>query len=135
MTDAVPYQARPIKRAGSTKAAVAKRRSDHYDIIAEMQPMTVRRVFYQATVRGIIEKAESGCAKVQTELTLMRRKDLALSTQPHEAAASAQDRPMAQTPRWPGASTGSSAFIAISLGRAETRQDRPIVWMRTIDPR
>ena len=35
--------------------------------------MTVRQVFYQATVRGIVEKAESGYAKVQTDLTLMRR--------------------------------------------------------------
>jgi hypothetical protein len=74
MTDhTVAYQARPIKRARSTKAAVEKRRTDLYDIIAEMQPMTVRQVFYQATVRGIIEKAESGYAKVQTDLTLMRR--------------------------------------------------------------
>jgi hypothetical protein len=70
---AAVYQASPIKRARSTKAGVEKRRSDLYDIIAEMQPMTVRQIFYQATVRGIIEKAESGYAKVQTDLTLMRR--------------------------------------------------------------
>src|SRR5262245_41768556 len=38
-----------------------------------MQPMTVRQVFYQATVHGLVEKAESGYAKVQTDLTLMRR--------------------------------------------------------------
>jgi hypothetical protein len=35
--------------------------------------MTVRQVFYQATVRGIVEKAETGYSKVQTDLTLMRR--------------------------------------------------------------
>jgi hypothetical protein len=35
--------------------------------------MTVRQVFYQATVRGLVEKAESGYAKVQTDLTLLRR--------------------------------------------------------------
>src|SRR5262245_3383943 len=35
--------------------------------------MTVRQVFYQATVRGLFEKAESGYAKVQTDLTVMRR--------------------------------------------------------------
>jgi hypothetical protein len=35
--------------------------------------MTVRQVFYQATVRGLVEKAESGYAKVQTDLTIMRR--------------------------------------------------------------
>jgi hypothetical protein len=43
------------------------------EIIAAMKPMTVRQVFYQATVRGIIEKAESGYTKVQTDLVLMRR--------------------------------------------------------------
>jgi len=35
--------------------------------------MTVRQVFYQATVRGLVEKAESGYGKVQTDLTIMRR--------------------------------------------------------------
>src|SRR5262245_11394257 len=35
--------------------------------------MTVRQVFYQATVRGLVEKAESGYGKVQTDLTVMRR--------------------------------------------------------------
>ncbi len=35
--------------------------------------MTVRQVFYQATVRGIIEKTEAGYTKVQTDLVLMRR--------------------------------------------------------------
>jgi hypothetical protein len=35
--------------------------------------MTVRQVFYQATVQGLVEKAESGYAKVQTDLTKMRR--------------------------------------------------------------
>ena len=38
-----------------------------------MRPMTVRQVFYQATVRGIVEKTEAGYAKVQTDLVLMRR--------------------------------------------------------------
>ena len=35
--------------------------------------MTVRQMFYQATVRGLVEKAESGWGKVQTDLTIMRR--------------------------------------------------------------
>ena len=35
--------------------------------------MTVRQVFYQATVKGLVEKSEAGYAKVQTDLTLMRR--------------------------------------------------------------
>ena len=43
------------------------------DIIADGKPMTVRQVFYQATVHGLVEKAETGYSKVQTDLTLMRR--------------------------------------------------------------
>jgi hypothetical protein len=35
--------------------------------------MTVRQVFYQATVRGLVEKTEHGCDKVGTALTRMRR--------------------------------------------------------------
>ena len=35
--------------------------------------MTVRQVFYQATVRGLVEKSEAGYAKVQTDLVQMRR--------------------------------------------------------------
>jgi hypothetical protein len=62
----------PIKRR-STKAEVEQRREALYDIVTAMQPMTVRQVFYQATVRGIVETAETGYAKVQTDLTLMRR--------------------------------------------------------------
>jgi hypothetical protein len=38
-----------------------------------MKPMTVRQVFYQATVRDIVEKTEAGYTKVQTDLTVMRR--------------------------------------------------------------
>jgi hypothetical protein len=38
-----------------------------------MQPMTVRQVFYQASVRNLVEKSESGYQKVQTDLVLMRK--------------------------------------------------------------
>jgi hypothetical protein len=67
------YQTSQIKRHRSTKVEVEQRRQHLYDIVSAGQPMTVRQVFYQATVRGIVEKAESGYAKVQTDLTLMRR--------------------------------------------------------------
>jgi hypothetical protein len=43
------------------------------EIVTDMSPMTVRQVFYQASVRGLVGKSESGYAKVQTDLTLMRR--------------------------------------------------------------
>jgi hypothetical protein len=35
--------------------------------------MTVRQVFYQATVCGIVEKTKAGYTKVQTDLVLMRK--------------------------------------------------------------
>jgi hypothetical protein len=67
------YQASPIKRIRATKVEVEARREALLDIIDDGKPMTVRQVFYQATVRGLVEKAESGYAKVQTDLTVMRR--------------------------------------------------------------
>src|SRR5262249_44067962 len=68
------YQASPIKRRHrSTKAEVETRREKLIEIVRAMRPMTVRQVFYQATVRGIIDKSEHGYTKVQTDLTLMRR--------------------------------------------------------------
>jgi hypothetical protein len=67
------YETSPIKRSRSTKAEVEARREALLDIIDDGRPMTVRQVFYQATVRGLVEKADSGYAKVQTDLTLMRR--------------------------------------------------------------
>ena len=70
--DAV-YQAGPIKRHRSTKAAVEERRDRLSAIVRDMKPMTVRQVFYQATVKGVIEKTEAGYVKVQTDLVLMRK--------------------------------------------------------------
>jgi hypothetical protein len=54
------YQASHIKRFRATRAAIEERRLALYDIVADMQPMTVRQVFYQATVKGIVEKTEVG---------------------------------------------------------------------------
>ena len=70
---ALTYQASHIKRIRATKAEVEERREALLKIIDDGRPMTVRQVFYQATVRGLVEKAESGYAKVQTDLTVMRR--------------------------------------------------------------
>ena len=67
------YQASPIKRARATKAGVLARRNALHQIVSDMRPMTVRQVFYQATVRGLIEKTEAGYNKVQHDLVLMRR--------------------------------------------------------------
>ena len=67
------YEASPIKRFRSTRSQVEARRSALIDIVAKMKPMTVRQVFYQATVHGLVEKTEAGYAKVQTDLVLLRR--------------------------------------------------------------
>ena len=67
------YQTSQIKRSRSTKAEVEARRERLLEIIEDGHPMTVRQVFYQATVRGLVEKAETGYSKVQTDLTLLRR--------------------------------------------------------------
>jgi hypothetical protein len=67
------YEASPIKRFRSTKAEMQDRRQALHAIVDEMKPMTVRQVFYQATIKGIVEKSEAGYAKVQVTLADMRR--------------------------------------------------------------
>jgi hypothetical protein len=73
MTAATAYETSRIKRRRSTKAEIEERRAALLAIVDDGKPMTVRQVFYQATVRGLVEKAESGYAKVQVDLTKMRR--------------------------------------------------------------
>lgn len=70
------YQASPIKRVRATRAEVESRRSALLGIVERMHPMTVRQVFYQATVLGIVDKSEAGYGKVQTDLVLLRREGL-----------------------------------------------------------
>jgi hypothetical protein len=67
------YGASTIKRLRATKAQIEERREGLLEIVSEMQPTTVRQVFYQATVRGLVEKTEDGYRKVHTDLTLLRR--------------------------------------------------------------
>lgn len=70
------YVASQIKRSRSTQDEVMDRRSRLYTIVSEMRPMTVRQVFYQATVRGVVEKSEAGYAKVQTDLAWLRKRNI-----------------------------------------------------------
>jgi hypothetical protein len=67
------YEASPVKRVRSTKAQVEQRRLELLAIVEAMRPMTVRQVYYQVSVRGLIEKTEAGYNKVQTDLVKMRR--------------------------------------------------------------
>ena len=73
MTTPATYQASSIKRQRSTKAEVEARRDALFWIVQAGKPMTVRQVFYQATVQGLVEKEESGYAKIGTDLTILRR--------------------------------------------------------------
>jgi hypothetical protein len=63
----------PEQANRSTKAEVEHRRAALVDLVAAMRPITVRQVFYQASVRSMVEKSEASYAKVQTDLALMRR--------------------------------------------------------------
>ena len=45
-------------------------------LVCEMKPATVRRIFHLATVRGIVEKTETGYVKVQRGLVKLRRDGL-----------------------------------------------------------
>jgi hypothetical protein len=69
----VAYRSSPIRRERGSKAEYEARRAALYDIVAAQSPMTVRQVFYQATVRNLIEKTEAGYSKIQWDLTVMRK--------------------------------------------------------------
>src|SRR4051812_7139618 len=71
MPDAYPTSR--IKRHRCTRAELEKRRWELYTIVRRIQPATVRQVFCQATVRGIVDKTERGYGKVQFDLAEMRR--------------------------------------------------------------
>lgn len=66
------YAASRLSQKRATKDEVADRRAALFAIVEEMKPMTVRQVFYQATVRGIVEKNDPGYDKVQRDLVEMR---------------------------------------------------------------
>jgi len=67
------YEASQIKRGRATKAEMESRAEALIDIVDEIAPCTVRQVFYQATVRGVVEKTEAGYGKVQRQLAQLRR--------------------------------------------------------------
>jgi hypothetical protein len=67
------YQASQIKRTRATKSEIDEWREELYRIVKRMHPMSVRQVYYQATVHGIVEKTEKGYNKIQTDLVAMRR--------------------------------------------------------------
>jgi hypothetical protein len=60
------YAASHIKRKRATKAEMFARFDAIFDIVAEIQPCSVRQAYYQAVVRAIIDKTETDYDKVQT---------------------------------------------------------------------
>jgi hypothetical protein len=68
------YRPSPIKRQRSTRHEVEARRADLLEIVDAGKPMTVRQVFYQATVHDLVPKTEEqGYRTVQNDLVIMRR--------------------------------------------------------------
>jgi len=64
-----------IKRSRRTKATMAGLRAGLYEIVKADQPMTVRQVFYQAVVAGLVEKTEGEYQKTVVRLLLEMRRD------------------------------------------------------------
>lgn len=67
------YGTCPIKRSRRTKAAISAVKDELVDIVGEIEPATVRQVFYQATVRGLLPKTEQSYKVVCRLLTQLRR--------------------------------------------------------------
>ncbi len=67
------YVASPTKRLRATRHEMNARHRALLEITDLMQPMTVRQVFYQASVRGIVDKTEAGYGRVQRALVDLRR--------------------------------------------------------------
>ena len=69
------YQASPIKRRRATKDDMSTRRRRLVEIVEEDHPMTVRQVYYQAEVHGIVGKTDADYDKIQATLTELRRSE------------------------------------------------------------
>ncbi|MGO7916230.1 hypothetical protein ACC702_32385 [Rhizobium ruizarguesonis] len=61
------------RRHKATRAEMAALKAALFQIVAVQWPMTVRQVFYQATVHGLVEKTERAYDRVQRTLAQMRR--------------------------------------------------------------
>lgn len=69
------YQASPIKRNRATAAEMEARAQFLIDYARAHHPVTVRQLFYAATVANLIEKSESGYNKVQAQVLALRREN------------------------------------------------------------
>lgn len=75
MSGAQTYRASPIRRPRRSKADMEAIRQELYAILAGDHPQTIRGVFYQASVRGVVPKTDDakGYGTVQRLLAEMRR--------------------------------------------------------------
>ncbi|MDX0001578.1 hypothetical protein GOC35_10195 [Sinorhizobium meliloti] len=62
-----------IKRRRATRVEMAALKAALFEIIAIQRPMTVRQVFYQATVHGLVEKTEQAYGRIQWTLAQMHK--------------------------------------------------------------
>jgi hypothetical protein len=62
-------------RPRRTKADIEQLESELYDIVAEIQPATVRQVFYQAVSRGVIPKTEAAYKGIVCRLLSRLRRE------------------------------------------------------------
>jgi len=67
------YQAGLLKRSRATKAEMETRAAFLIDYAVDNAPVTVRQLFYAATVRNLIDKTEGGYNKVQAQVLALRR--------------------------------------------------------------
>ncbi len=63
----------PTKRRRRSKAELETLDERLYTIVRDIRPATVRQIFYQGNVRGLVDKDESGYNLVQRRLLKMRR--------------------------------------------------------------
>jgi len=85
------YDPSPInlpKRKRATQEEMQERREFVVDFCREFAPVSVRGVYYQATVRKLVEKTEDGYKKIQREVLHGRREEICpkVGDGPHQAA-------------------------------------------------
>jgi hypothetical protein len=73
LADEELYAACRTNGARATKPQMAALHEALIRIVKEIAPCTVRQAFYQATVRGVVEKTEAGYDRVQRALVILRR--------------------------------------------------------------
>ena len=68
-----PSPIKPPKRKRATKEEMQERREFVVDFCREFAPVSVRGVYYQATVKKLVKKTEDGYKKIQREVLRGRR--------------------------------------------------------------